>query len=74
MRARFQDALFFYQSDLKQSLEDFKPALAGVAFQKDLGSMLEKSERVERLVEQLAQLTHTEGRPLLCASGWSPYS
>lgn len=61
MRARFQDALFFYKQDLAQRLEDFKPDLAGITFQKDLGSMLEKSDRLEQLVPKIAALTGREG-------------
>lgn len=56
LRARFQDALFFYRADLKQQLQDFKPALANIAFQKDLGSMLDKTERVQALVQALGGL------------------
>ena len=61
LRARFQDALFFYKQDLEQRLEEFKPALAGITFQKDLGSMLQKSDRVEQLVPLIAKMTRKEG-------------
>lgn len=43
LRARFQDAQFFFQEDLKRPLAEFRPLLAGTLFQKDLGSLLEKS-------------------------------
>ena len=39
LRARFQDALFFYQEDLKQDLAAFRPKLAGMLFHKDLGEL-----------------------------------
>ena len=43
LRARFQDAQFFFQEDLKRPLADFRPLLAGTLFQKDLGTLLDKS-------------------------------
>ncbi|GAX84334.1 hypothetical protein CEUSTIGMA_g11756.t1 [Chlamydomonas eustigma] len=55
LRARFEDASFFYKEDLKQRLEQFRPKLQGTLFQRDLGSMLDKSDRCEALVGPLAQ-------------------
>ena len=43
LRARFEDAAFFFGEDLKQPLEDFRPLLRGTTFQRDLGSLLSKS-------------------------------
>jgi glycyl-tRNA synthetase len=54
IRARFADADFFYREDTKKPLEEFLPRLATLTFQEQLGSMLDKSRRLERLVEQLA--------------------
>ncbi|EFJ48902.1 hypothetical protein VOLCADRAFT_59982 [Volvox carteri f. nagariensis] len=54
LRARFEDATFFYREDLKQPLEAFRPKLSGTTFQKDLGSLLDKALRLERLVGPLA--------------------
>ncbi len=45
LKARLEDALFFYEEDLKHNLEDFYPKLAGIQFHQKLGSMLEKVER-----------------------------
>lgn len=45
LRARFEDAQFFYEEDLKTQLADFRPQLAGTLFQKDLGTLLDKSVR-----------------------------
>ena len=39
LRARFQDAQFFYQEDLKGSLEQFRPALGGMMFHAELGKL-----------------------------------
>lgn len=54
IRARYADAAFFWKQDTAQTLEAFRPALSGVIFQGKLGSMLDKSERVEKLVKILA--------------------
>mmetsp|Transcript_3453 Transcript_3453/g.7887 ORF Transcript_3453/g.7887 Transcript_3453/m.7887 type:complete len:1097 (-) Transcript_3453:1061-4351(-) len=56
LRARFEDATFFYEEDLKQPLEAFRPKLAGTIFQKDLGTLLDKAQRMEGLVQPLAQI------------------
>lgn len=64
LRARFQDALFFYNTDLERQLADFIPALANITFHRDLGSILDKSRRVEQLVPALARLTSLQGLPL----------
>jgi glycyl-tRNA synthetase len=51
--ARFADADFFVREDLKHKLEDFRPRLGTLVFQKKLGSMLDKNDRVEKLVTAL---------------------
>lgn len=66
LRARFEDAQFFYAADLKQPLEAFLPKLAGTQFHKDLGNLLQKSERVTALIRPLAELTGLTG-----ASYWA---
>lgn len=53
IRARFADAAFFINEDLNHNLEDFLPKLGTLTFQVKLGSMLDKSQRIERLVEKL---------------------
>ena len=54
VRARLYDAKFFYDEDLKVPLEDFRSRLADVAFQEKLGSVLQKSERIEDLALAIA--------------------
>ena len=53
IRARFADAAFFIGEDLKHKLEDNLPRLGTLTFQFKLGSMLDKSQRIEALVEKL---------------------
>jgi glycyl-tRNA synthetase len=54
LRARFEDAAFFYREDLKRPLRDFRPKLKGTVFHRDLGSLFDKSVRVEALAAPLA--------------------
>ena len=56
LRARFADAEYFYGKDTRQTLSEFLPRLRTLTFQVDLGSMLDKVERLERLTPQVAQL------------------
>ena len=51
--ARFDDAAFFIQKDLQHSLEDFVPDLATLTFQIELGSILDKTNRIVNLAESL---------------------
>jgi len=56
IRARFADADYFYREDTKRSLKEFLPRLATLTFQEQLGSMLDKTHRLEKLVGQLAEM------------------
>ena len=58
LRARFNDARFFWQTDQKKSLAARLPDLAHVTFQAKLGSYLEKTERVKALVSTLGGDAH----------------
>ena len=55
LTARYQDAQFFYEADTRKTLADFKPDLEGITFQTELGTMLEKTARVEKLAPKLAE-------------------
>ncbi len=54
VKARFADADFFIKEDLKQPLEAHLPKLETLLFQKKLGSMLDKSKRIQVLISSLA--------------------
>ncbi len=55
IRARYADAAFFVEHDRRQPLAAFTPRLATLTFQEQLGSMLDKVQRLERLVPWVAQ-------------------
>ncbi|MCK5918739.1 MAG: glycine--tRNA ligase subunit beta [Cocleimonas sp.] len=52
---RFSDAAFFWEQDSKTSLESYRDATKKIIFQKQLGTLFEKTERVARLSEDIAK-------------------
>jgi len=61
LRARFNDAQFFWETDQKRSLLDRLELLKHVTFQKDLGSYYEKTKRVQRLCSWLSEIIKRKG-------------
>lgn len=55
IRPRLADAMFFWEQDGRYRLVDHLDALRDVVFQKDLGSMFDKSERVAALAVTIAE-------------------
>jgi len=54
LRARLEDAKFFYQEDQKISLEKRVDKLKNVIFQEKLGSLFDKTRRLELLCDYIA--------------------
>ncbi len=52
---RLEDGIFFYQEDLKEPLEYYVDVLKTATFHEDLGSIYEKSQRVQKLVKLLGE-------------------
>ncbi len=61
LRARFNDARFFWQTDQKQTLRQRVDLLRNVTFQKDLGSYYDKTIRVQRLASSLSETVKQSG-------------
>ena len=55
LRARFNDARFFWQTDQKHPLRERSQWLKNVTFQKDLGSYYDKMLRVQRVCSWLCE-------------------
>ncbi len=55
LRARLEDAMFFFKDDQQKKLVDFVADLKGIVFQAKLGTMLEKTERISQLAGSLAK-------------------
>ena len=61
LRARFNDARFFWETDQKKSLLERLDLLKHVTFQKDLGSYFDKTQRVQRLCSWLSEVLKQSG-------------
>jgi len=57
LKARLADAQFFYETDLRQPLAAYVPQLANVTFQEQLGSVLAKVQRIEKLLTKILAVT-----------------
>ncbi|MES1924146.1 glycine--tRNA ligase subunit beta [Salinisphaera sp. T31B1] len=55
VRPRLEDALFFWRQDRQRGLEAHVDGLARVSFQKELGSLADKSRRMAAIAGQLAE-------------------
>jgi glycyl-tRNA synthetase len=67
VHARFADAAFFIQEDLQRPLEAFVPRLEQLTFQRQLGSMLDKTQRIQRLVPLIAERLQLDSTDRLTA-------
>ena len=66
LRARFNDARFFWETDQKKKLADRLPDLAHVTFQAKLGSYRDKTKRIMALVKELGGKTLAVRAAKLC--------
>ena len=57
LKARLEDAHFYWHQDLKDGLDTMAARLADVVWQEQLGTLKAKSERVSKIAEKLVQLT-----------------
>ena len=60
LRARLDDAVFFFDNDRKKSLAQHREGLHEVAFQHGLGNMYDKTERLQKLCDVLVKATGLE--------------
>lgn len=72
VRPRLSDAQFFYEEDLKKPLEEFVERLDELVFQETLGTVRQKTERMEILVEKLAKNAELseDDTKLLCRAAY----
>ena len=70
LRARLEDAVFFWESDRKTKLEKRVESLARVTFQQELGSYLDKVRRLQEICRRLSPGNQTlDQAALLCKIG-----
>ena len=55
IRPRLADAVFFFETDKKITLQDRREALKKIVFQKDLGTVFDKTERLKKLSAFIAE-------------------
>lgn len=55
IHARLRDAVFFYEQDLMTSLDEFAKKTKNITFQEELGSMYDKSKRISKISNKIAQ-------------------
>lgn len=65
---RFEDAMFFWQRDKSQPLESRLEALKNVVFEKQLGTLFDKTERISKLSEFLCEYTGAEKKQIQVAA------
>lgn len=57
--ARLDDAIFFFNEDTKVPFESYVEKLKGITFQKGMGSMYDKTNRIVELASYLAEVTNS---------------
>ena len=73
--ARLEDAMFFYNNDLKEDISNFVSKLDGVVFQKKAGTMLDKQDRIFELLAffNSQKITDVDMSILKKISGYSKF-
>lgn len=56
LRARFEDGAFYFAEDQKKTLSEHAQALSGLVFERELGSVQEKSQRIAAIASELAEI------------------
>ncbi len=54
IKARLDDAVFFFNEDTKKPLADYVEDLRGITFQKGMGAMYDKTQRLVKLSQHIA--------------------
>lgn len=62
MRARLNDALFFFETDQKHPIDMFLEKTKHVVFQKKLGSLFDKAQRITTLIEAIAPILKIDAK------------
>ena len=60
IRPRLGDAAFFWNQDTKKTLEQRVAELGNVVEQNELGSMLDKTQRLEKISQHIAEQLNTD--------------
>ena len=61
LRARYEDAAFFYDADLQTDLADLRAGIGKLTFEDRLGSMADRSDRIKDVASALADKVELSG-------------
>ena len=64
IKARLDDAVFFFNEDTKKPLIDYVESLKGVTFQKGMGTMFDKTQRLITLSNSIAKDLNVESKDI----------
>jgi glycyl-tRNA synthetase beta chain len=70
IRARLSDAAFFYKEDLKKNLGDLVEKLSGMVFHQKLGTLLDKTHRIQELAVYLSDIVAPEVKHVCARAAW----
>lgn len=63
LKARLADAQFFFQEDQKTKPDEYVEKLKDVIFQEDLGTLYDKTQRIKKLSEYMAEKMNLKEEP-----------
>ena len=66
IKARLDDAVFFFNEDTKKPLESYVENLKGMTFQKGMGSVYDKTQRIIKLAEKINPSETVKRTAMLC--------
>ena len=64
IKARLDDAVFFFEEDTKKPLVDYVEDLKGITFQKGMGSVYDKTQRIIELSKEIARDINVETKTI----------
>lgn len=64
IKARLDDAVFFFNEDTKKSLADYVEDLKGITFQKGMGSVYDKTQRIISLSKDIAKEINADSKDI----------
>lgn len=64
LRARYEDAAFFFRADSQRKPAEFVPQLAKLTFADQLGSMADRARRIETIALRFAEYVHVDAATL----------
>ncbi len=68
IRPRFADAMFFFEQDCKHSLTNQANKLKKITFQKELGTIFDKTTRISSIGSEIAQLLNVDQQNIIRAA------